>query len=46
LPVGDPIGMPEIVTVVGTEVTVLGVMVYPFALVKEYDVAEPNAVTI
>jgi len=38
--------MPEIVTVVGTEVTVLGVTVYPLALVNEYDVAEPNAVTL
>jgi len=46
LPLGDPIGIPEIVTVVGTEVTVLGETVYPLALVSEYEVADPNEVTL
>jgi len=46
LPDGDPIGIPEIVTVVGTEVTILGVTVYPLAFVREYELAEPKAVTL
>ena len=45
-PLAVPVGIPLIVTMVGTEVIVLGVTVYPLALVILTEEAVPNVVTL